>query len=143
MRTSILVTVIVAASLGLLLGWLALGYAIIYPDLPPAERAPVVSSEEQTNKTLAVFDSDSQSAFARLYPRESRTDRDQVWDHCAAISANGRINVPVEAASPGHTRVVLHGFSKDDPSNKAGCTFWLTWETGEGAGYWYVSWNGT
>ncbi|NEN07631.1 hypothetical protein G3T36_17375 [Diaminobutyricibacter tongyongensis] len=137
-RVTAIVTVAVAVQVG--------AFLILFAslsDLPPAEQGPAVSSGVQTDKTLASFDSNSEPAFAKLYPRESQSDREQVWDHCAAVSAQGRVNVPAEAASPSHTRVVLDGFAKNDPRKKASCTFWLTWETGTGSGYWYIAWQRT
>jgi hypothetical protein len=142
-RRGLLLAGIVALVVVVQAGVFVMVYENSYAQLPDAEKAPAVSSGEQTHKTLAAFDSDERSAFAALYPREAQVDRDQVWAHCAVVSPAGRVIEPVEAASPSHTRVVLDGFAKNDPGTRVSCTFWLTWRTGDGPGYWSIVWQGS
>ena len=121
-------------------GWAGLEY--LRSTLPPAEQGPPNSFGSQASATLAVFDTGHISALARLYPGESTQELENVREHCATISADGRENVPVEAATPSHSRVVIRGHMKDDPHRAASCTFWLTWETDRTHGYWGVGYWG-
>jgi hypothetical protein len=137
-RRAITITLISLASCVTLwaCGWADLEYARV--TFPSEELGPPVSEGAETSATIAAFDTGHISALAKLFPRDTPGEVKTVWDNCAIISPDGRANVPVEAATPSLTRVVLRGHAKNDPHHKVMCTFSLDWTVDNSGQYWTV-----